>query len=340
MKLKDVAIAVSGTIEGDGELDIHAMASLLEARAGDISFLANPKYSSQMKQTSASAVLVAQDYAGETSSVLIRVKDPNKAFASLTPIFGPAPIVRAPGIHATAVIGEGVTLGQNIHIGAFTVIEDGASIGDGAVIEAQVFIGRHVKVGAGCHFYPQVVIREGCTIGDRTILHAGVKIGTDGYGYTIEIGAQGPVVTKVPQVGIVEIGCDVEIGSNTCIDRARFGRTHIGNMVKIDNLVQIGHNVQIADLCGIIAQAGIAGSARIESGALIWSQAGVSGHLTIHERAQVGPQAGVKEDVPEGEYVIGSPAVSRRAFAEQLLLARQVDKLKKKIAALEAKLNG
>lgn len=337
MKLSEVVQAVNGTCEADGSIEIRAMASLLEAREGDISFLANQKYAPQMKETKASAVLVAQDYAGETAAALIRVKDPNKAFASLSPIFGPKPVVREPGIHATAVIGEGVTLGKDIYIGPYTVIEDGATIGDGTVIDGLVFIAQHVQIGKQCHLYPQVNIRESCILGDRVILHAGVKIGTDGYGYTVEIGAQGPVINKVPQIGIVEIGNDVEIGSNTCVDRARFGRTRVGDCVKIDNLVQIGHNVQIAPFVGIIAQAGIAGSAKIETGALIWSQAGVSGHLTVHERAQVAPQAGVKEDVPEGEYVAGTPAIPKRKFAETLLFPRLLDKLKKKVADLEAK---
>ncbi len=337
MKLSDVVKAVNGTLEGNAEAEICAMASLLEAREGDISFLANQKYNAQMKETKATAVLVAADYVGETSAALIRVEDPNKAFASLAPIFGPKPIVREPGIHATAVIGEGVTLGKDLYIGPYTVIEDGATIGDGTIIEGQAFIAPNVTIGKQCHIYPQVNIRESCVLGDRVILHAGVKVGSDGYGYTVEIGAQGPVITKVPQVGIVEIGNDVEIGSNTCVDRARFGRTRIGDCVKIDNLVQIGHNVQIAPFVGIIAQAGIAGSAKIESGALIWSQAGVSGHLTVHERAQVGPQSGVKEDVPEGEYVVGTPAVPKRKFAESLLLPRVVEKLKKKLGDLEAK---
>lgn len=339
MKLCDVANAVNGTFEpAVADLEICAMASLLEARKGDISFLANQKYASQMKDTAATAVLVAKDYAGETQAALIRVDDPNKAFASLAPIFGPKPVVREPGIHVTAVIGENVTLGKNIYIGPHTVIEDGVTIGDDTVIDGLVFVAQDVKIGKACHLYPQVNIRESCVLGDRVILHSGVKIGSDGYGYTVEIGAQGPVITKVPQIGIVEIGNDVEIGSNTCIDRARFGRTRIGDCVKIDNLVQIGHNVQVAPFVGIIAQAGIAGSAKIESGALIWSQAGVAGHLTVHERAQVGPQAGVKEDVPEGEYVIGAPAVPKRTFAQTLLLPRAVEKLKAKLTALEARL--
>ncbi len=338
MKLVDVAKAVNGTFEGNGELEITAMASLLEAREGDISFLANQKYLAQMKETNATAVLVSADFQGETAATLIRVEDPNKAFASLAPIFGPKPVVRKPGIHVTAVIGDNVTLGKDIYIGPHTVIEDGVTIGDNTVIEGLVFIAQDVKIGKNCHLYPQVNVREACILGNGVILHAGVKIGSDGYGYTVEIGPQGPVITKVPQVGIVEIGNEVEIGSNTCIDRARFGRTRIGDCVKIDNLVQIGHNVQVAPFVGIIAQAGIAGSAKIESGALIWSQAGIAGHLTVHERAQVGPQSGVKEDVPEGEYVLGTPAVPKRKFAEGLLLPRLVEKLKTKVSALEAKL--
>ncbi len=250
MKLVDVAKAVNGTFEGNGDVEITAMASLLEAREGDISFLANQKYLAQMKETNASAVLVSADFQGETSATLIRVEDPNKAFASLAPIFGPKPVVRQPGIHVTAVIGENVTLGKDVYIGPHTVIEDGVTIGDNCVIEGLVFIAQDVKLGKGCHIYPQVNIREACILGDGVILHAGVKVGSDGYGYTVEIGPQGPVITKVPQVG---------------------------------------------------------------------------------------PQAGVKEDVPEGEYVVGTPAVPKRKFAEGLLLPRLVDKLKAKVATLEAK---
>ena len=223
MLLSEVVKAVNGSCAAPEGVEIHAMASLLEARAGDVSFLANPKYAPQMKTTQASAVLVTPDYAGETQAVLIRVDDPNKAFASLAPLLGPKPVTRRPGIHATAVIGERVTLGKNLYIGPYTVIEDGVSIGDNTVIDGLVFIAQDVRIGADCHLYPQVNIREACILGDRVILHAGVKIGTDGYGYTVEIGPKGPVIAKVPQVGIVEIGNDVEIGSNTCVDRARFG---------------------------------------------------------------------------------------------------------------------
>ena len=166
-----------------------------------------------------------------------------------------------------------------------------------------------------------------------------MRIGSDGYVYNPNIGSDGTItIEKIPQIGIVELGNDVEIGSNTTIDRARVGRTRIGNSTKIDNLVQIGHNVQVGDYSGIIAQAGVAGSTKIGSGCIIWAQAGLSGHLTVGDRGQVGPASGLSKDVPEGEFYLGLPAVSRREFGTTMLLPRTVDKLKKKIADLEARI--
>jgi UDP-3-O-[3-hydroxymyristoyl] glucosamine N-acyltransferase len=171
------------------------------------------------------------------------------------------------------------------------------------------------------------------------ILHSGVRIGGDGYGYNPVPRADGTIsVEKIPQLGIVELGDDVEVGCNTTIDRARFGRTRIGDSTKIDNLVQIGHNVEIGSYSGVIAQAGIAGSTRVGSGCLIWAQAGLSGHLTVGDRGQVGPKSGLSKDVPPGEYYLGLPAVSRREFGAQMLLPRQVEKLKKQVAELKARL--
>ncbi len=340
MRAKEIAEKLAGAVEGDGEAELVALSSLEEARPGDISFFKDPKYAKQAASTRASAVLVPRGWQGEcAAAALIRVDDPNAAFAKVGEWFAPPPVVRAPGIHPTAVIGAGVSLGQDVHVGPWTVIEDGASVGDRCVIEAQVFIGQHAALGEGCHIYPQVTIREGCRLGRRVILHSGVRIGGDGYGYNPVIGADGSIkIEKIPQIGIVELGDDVEIGCNTTVDRARFGRTRIGNSVKIDNLVQIGHNVQVGDYSGIIAQAGVAGSTRIGSGCLIWAQAGISGHLTIGDRAQVGPASGLSKSVPEGEYYLGLPACPKREFGAQLLVPRQVEKLKAKVAELEARL--
>ncbi len=340
LSASEIAARLGGTVEGDGACEIAALSSLTEARRGDISFFKDAKYAGQLAATRASAVLVPRAWSGACpAQALIRVDDPNAAFTQVGGWFAPPPVVRLPGVHPTAVLGEGVTLGEGVHIGPWTVVEANTRVGAGCVLEAQVFVGSDVTLGEGCHLYPQVTVREGCVLGRRVILHSGVRIGGDGYGYNPVLGADGSIrIEKIPQTGIVELGDDVEVGCNTTIDRARFGRTRIGNSVKIDNLVQIGHNVQIGDYSGVIAQAGVAGSTRIGSGCLIWAQAGLSGHLTIGDRGQVGPKSGLSKDVPAGEYYIGLPACSRREFGAQLLVPRQVEKLKAKVAALEAAL--
>ena len=340
MTVQELSERLGGQLSGDASLEILALASLAEARAGDVSFFKDSKYARQLAATRASAVLVPRGWQGECSaSALIRVADPDAAFTRAAEWFAPPPVVRAPGIHPTAVIAQGARLGKDVHVGPWTVIEEGAVIGDRSVIEAQVFIGQRAELGEACHLYPQVTVREGCLLGSRVILHSGVRIGGDGYGYTPVFRPDGSVsVEKIPQLGIVELGDDVEVGCNTTIDRARFGRTRIGNSTKIDNLVQIGHNVQIGEYSGVIAQAGVAGSTRIGSGCLIWAQAGLSGHLTIGDRAQVGPKSGLSKDVPAGEYYLGLPAIPKRDFAAQLLVPRQVEKLKARVAELEARL--
>lgn len=340
MTVREIADLLCGLVEGDDTAAIGAIASLDEARKGDLSFLHSSKYGSKMKTTRASAVLVAADWEGEHGdATLIRVADPNGAFSAIAPRFAPPVPVRKPGIHPTAVIAPGAKIGADVHIGPWTVVEDGAVIGDRCVIEAQVFIGENVRLGAECHIYPQVTIREACILGARCILHCGVRLGGDGYGYNPTVLPDGRIrIDKIPQLGIVELGDDVEIGSNTTVDRARFGRTRLGNGVKLDNLVQIGHNVRIDDCSGIIAQAGIAGSAHIGSGCIIWAQAGISGHLTVHNGAQVGPQAGVTKDVPTGEYCLGAPAVPKREYAQTLMLPRTVSRLVVKVKELEEKI--
>ena len=334
-----LAARVGGIVEGAGDAEIRALSALAEAREGDVSFLANSRYESLMASTAATAVVVGRDWHGAHSCrALIRVDNPDKAFSGLATLLGPQPVVRAPGVHPTAVVAPGAKLGRDVCVGPCAVIEDGAVVGDRSVIEAQCYVGRDAALGCDCHLYPQVSIREGCRIGDRLIAHCGVVVGSDGYGYNVEFHDGHPAVVKIPQIGIVEIGHDVEIGANTTIDRARFGRTRIGNHVKIDNLVQVAHNVQIGDLSGLVAQCGIAGSSQIGSGCMIWAQAGIAGHLKIGDRAQVGPQAGLSKDVPPGEFVLGSPAMPKREFAVGLTVPRTVEKLKARVAELEARL--
>lgn len=338
MKASELARTLGGVLEGK-DVDLLACGGLEEARAGDLSFCKDPKHVKLVETTKASAVLLPKDWDHGAPCSIIRVKDPNAACMAAAKIFAPPEPVRTPGVHASAVVDPSVKLGKNVHIGPFTVIEKNAEIGDDAIIEAQVFIGEGCKVGAKTHIYPQVTLREGTIVGKGCILHCGVRLGGDGYGYTTSVGLTGIKIEKIPQLGIVELGDGVEIGSNTTIDRARIGRTYIGPMTKIDNLVQVGHNVKIAGYSGLIAQSGVAGSAQIGKGCLIWAQAGISGHIKIADGVQVGPQAGVPQSLDGSvKYVIGAPAESMKDFGGRVLLPKMVAKLKADIKELKARL--
>lgn len=339
MKASELAAALGGVLEGD-DVEIVACGGLEEARNGDLSFCKDPKHVKLVASTQASAVLLPQDWAHGAPCSVIRVADPNLACMAAAKMFAPPEPVRAPGVHPTAVIDPAVTLGEGVHVGAFTVIEKGAVIGDGAVIEAQVFIGEGCKVGAKTRIYPQVTLREGTVVGRECIIHCGVRLGGDGYGFNNGRREDGSVyIEKIPQLGIVEIGDGVEIGSNTTIDRARIGRTYIGPMTKIDNLVQIGHNVKVKGYSGLIAQSGIAGSTEIGYGCLIWAQSGISGHIKIADGVQVGPQAGVPQSLDGSvKYVIGAPAESMKDFGGRVLLPKMLAKLKAEVKELKAKI--
>ena len=336
MRASELAKTLGGTLEGS-DVDILACAGLEEARKGDLSFCKDPKHVALVQVTKASAVLLTKDWEHGAPCAIIRVKDPNDACMKAAALLAPPPPVRAPGVHPTAVIDPSVRLGKRVHVGAYTVIEKGAEIGDDCLIEAQVFIGENCRLGDGCHLYPQVTLREGSVLGKKVILHCGVRIGGDGYGYTMSVGLTGIKIEKIPQLGIVELGDGVEVGSNTTIDRARIGRTYIGPQTKIDNLVQIGHNVKVAGYSGIIAQAGVAGSTQIGKGCLIWAQAGISGHIKIADGVQVGPQAGVPKTLDGSvKYVLGAPAESKKEFGARLLLPRLVEKLRAEVKELKA----
>ena len=332
MKASELAKALGGTLEG-ADVELVACGGLEEARPGDLSFCKDPKHVKLVESTRASAVLLPPDWSHGAPCAIIRVADPNHACMAAAKIFAPPDPVRAPGVHPTAVVDPSAKLGARVHVGAFTVIEKGCEIGDGAVIEAQVFVGEGCKVGAKTHVYPQVTLREGTIVGRDCILHCGVRLGGDGYGFTNGRREDGSIfIEKIPQLGIVEIGDGVEIGSNTTIDRARIGRTYIGPMTKIDNLVQIGHNVKVKGYSGLIAQSGVAGSTEIGAGCLIWAQAGISGHIKIADGVQVGPQAGVPQSLDGSvKYVIGTPAVSMREFGERTLAPKMIAKLKAEV---------
>jgi UDP-3-O-[3-hydroxymyristoyl] glucosamine N-acyltransferase len=334
MKLSELARQIDGVFSGDGAVDIRGVAGIREAGSGEVSFIANPRYAPEAAATKASAVIVAEDWVAECPATLIRVKNPDVAFAKATAIFYtpvPAPVT---GVHPSAVVARDAELGSGVCIGPLCVIESGAKIGAGTVISAQCYIGFRSVVGEKSFLYPQVSLREFVKIGSRSIIHNGTVIGSDGFGYCVD--GEG-IRTKIPQVGIVEVGDDVEIGANVTIDRARFGITKIGNGVKIDNLVQIAHNVIIGDHAVIVSQVGISGSTTIGSKTILAGQAGVSGHLRIGSGVIIGPGAGVSKDIPDGDHVLGSPAMPvnkmKRMHASIMLLP----KMKERISALDSR---
>ena len=339
MMASELAKILGGTLEGE-DVELVACGGLEEARPGDLSFCKDPKHVALVQETKASAVLLPPDWTRGAPCSVIRVEDPNRACMAAAKMFAPPEPVRAPGVHASAVVDPSAKIGEGVHIGAFTVVEKGAVIGDGAVIEAQVFIGEGCRVGAKTRIYPQVTLREGTIVGRECIIHCGVRLGGDGYGFNNGRRDDGSIfIEKIPQLGIVEIGDGVEIGSNTTIDRARIGRTYIGPMTKIDNLVQIGHNVKVKGYSGLIAQSGVAGSTEIGYGCLIWAQAGVSGHIKIADGVQIGPQAGVSQSLDGSvKYVLGAPAKSMRDFGARTLLPRTVAKIKAEVKEIKAKL--
>lgn len=336
LTIAEVAEQLGGDAEGDGSIPIRGLASVREAEEGEITFVANVKYAADAAATRASAVLVARDWKYPCPCPLIRVDDPNKAFTLLAEHFAPLPPSHAPGVHPSAVVAEDVVLGDAVSVGPLCVIAAGSSIGARTVLMAGCYIGQGVTVGDDCKLYPHVSLREHVRIGHRVIVHDGTVLGSDGFGY--EVNAQG-VRTKVPQIGTVEVGDDVEFGANVTVDRARFGRTRIGNGVKIDNLVQIAHNVVIGDHAVIVAQVGIAGSSEIGAHAILAGQVGVAGHLRVGEGAVVGAQSGLWKDVPPKAQVFGYPALPQREAMSLQRHYMKLPQLKARVAELEKRLD-
>ena len=340
LSVAQVAEKLGLPYEGNGQILLQSVAGLREAGDGELSFLANPKYVGMAAKSRASAILVSLDFKGaHQAGALIRSDNPDRDFARACVFFTPAPVVYPRGVHATAVIGANVTLGADVRVGPWCVVEDGARIGDRVTLVAQNYVGHGAVIGDDTHLYPLSSVREHCVIGRRCILHNGCVVGSDGFGYSVN--ADGSR-TKIPQVGIVDVGDDVEIGANAAIDRARFGRTRIGKGVKIDNLAQIAHNVVIGEHSVIVAQVGIAGSTVVGDKVIIAGQAGIVGHISIGDGAVIGGNTGVTKDVPAGDFVFGTPAEPFRKFSEAHanvmrlpLLKERVQKLEEKVGRLE-----
>lgn len=332
MTVEELAQLFSGEIAGDSSLTITGAAPLAEATPGEITFYGNPRYLAAFRKTRASAAFVPLNFEEQIVPAQIRVANPSKAFEEVVLKFARPPIQFAPGVHPTAVLAGNVSLGEEVSIGAHAVLEPGVSIGRGTRVGANSYIGHETIVGEGCLIYPNVTIRERTRIANRVIIHSGVVIGSDGFGF--EMAAAGH--KKVPQIGIVQIDDDVEIGANTTIDRARFGRTWIQEGVKIDNLVQIAHNVVIGKHSIIVAQVGIAGSVRIGSGVVIGGQAGIIGHIEIDDGTMIGAQTGVSKSLHGGTWW-ATPAVPLKESMEHLANVRRLGKLYERVRALEKK---
>jgi len=334
LSVAEIAGRLHGRVEGNQAAMITGLAGIREAGAGELSFVANKRYVAFAATTKATAVIVAEDWSRPCSATLIRVKNPDKAFAETASWLAPQPVIFQPGIHPTAVVAETAKLGRDVFIGPHCVIEPEVVIGDRCVIYAGGYIGHGSLIGEDCKFYPQVTIREYTRIGKRVIINNGAVIGSEGFGYVQE----GAVRKKIPQIGIVVIGNDVEIGANVTIDRARFGQTRIGNGVKIDNLVMIAHNVTVGDNCVIVSQVGISGSTSIGERTILAGQVGIVGHLEIGSDVIVGAQSGVSKDIPPGTFVTGSPAIPHAKFLKSHAHLMRLPELKEKISLLEERL--
>jgi len=316
---------------------VRGIAALADAAAGELSFLGNAKYKSEVALTGASVVLLPADFAGQPkpNQLFLLVENPSVALARvcarIEQSLWPRP---APGIHPSAVVARDARVAMSATVGPLCLIEAGATIGERAHLQAQVFVGRHARIGDDAWLMPGAIVAAECELGRRVRLQPGVVIGSDGFGYEVVKGRH----EKVPQVGNVVLADDVEVGAGTTIDRARFSRTTIGEGTKIDNLVQIAHNVVIGRHCLIVAQTGISGSCRLEDYVVLGGQVGVAGHLTIGQGAKVGAQSGINGDVAPGVFLNGTPAISFMLERRLVLLTRQLPELFKRVEALEAHL--
>src|SRR5216117_387471 len=331
--LQQLATTSGGELVGDPSLQIMGAASLGDATPGEISFFANRKYVALLRKTRASAVFVPPDFTEPITLAQIRVANPTKAFEQVVVKFAPKPITFAPGIHPTAVVDPSAQIGKCVSIQPHAVIESGARIGDDTIIGAGSYIGHETVIGPGCLIYPRVTIRERSRIGSRVIIHSGAVIGADGFGFEMVDGKH----EKIQQLGIVQIDDDVEIGANTTVDRARFGRTWIQQGVKIDNLVQIAHNVVIGKNSVIVAQTGIAGSVRIGQRVLIGGQAGIIGHIEIGDNTAIGAQSGISKNISGGAWW-ATPAVPLAEAKQQIAWVRRLGKLFARVKEIEKKL--
>lgn len=331
MRLREVALFLNGEFTGDPETEIRGVGGILDAREGEITFLSDQRLLEQCRKSRASGVIV-RDFIPELGKPQIAVKNPLYAFARLLEHFYVLPLPPA-GISDAAYVSPSARIGTDVSVHAFAYVSDDAVIGEGSVVHPGVYIGNGAAIGDHCILYPNVTVREKVRIGNRVIIHPGSVVGADGFGYVLEEGRH----YKIPQVGGVEIGDDVEIGANVTIDRATTGNTTIGRGTKIDNLVQIAHNVRIGENCIIVAQVGIAGSSEIGNYVVMGGQAGVADHAKIEDGSMLGAKAGVFGHLSRGIYS-GVPAIPHREWLKSSSLFAKLPELNRKMRELEEKI--
>ncbi len=330
---KQIAELIGGRVEGNENATISTFAKIEEGLPGAISFLSNPKYTHYLYDTKSTIVLVNDDLQLEhpVQTTLIRVKNAYESVAQLLQVYEQMK-PRHTGIDPLASVSAKATIGKDVYIGAFACIGDGAVIGDGTQIYPHVVIGDGVKIGQQCLLYPNVTIYQGCKLGNRITIHAGSVVGADGFGFA----PNQKGYDKIPQIGIVIIEDDVEIGANTCIDRSTMGQTVIHRGVKLDNLIQVAHNCEVGENTVMSAQVGLAGSTKIGSWCMVGGQAGFAGHIQVADKTFVGAQCGVISNTKgQGEQLIGSPAMDPKLYFKAMAVMKHLPDMYRELNALK-----
>ena len=330
LKLRDLAERLDCRLEGDGEVQIRRLAGIETAEAGDLTFFANPRYTTALRSTRAAAVILADD-APPAPCPMLRTAAPYLAFARAVELFTDAP-PPAPGVDSASHVADDAQLGDGVSVGPFVSIGSGAVVGPRTIIHPNVCIGPGVTIGADCVIHSQAGLRERVVLGDRVVVQNGAVIGSDGFGF-----ARRPDGThqKIPQHGGLVIENDVEIGALVAIDRPALGETRIAAGAKIDNLVQVGHSVKIGRNALLAAQVGIAGSTEIGDDVVLAGQVGVNGHITVGKGVRATGQTGITNSVPPGSFISGLPAIENRAWRKAASSFVQLPALRKRVAALE-----
>ena len=333
---KQIAEFIQGRVEGDENAIVNTFAKIEEGKKGAISFLSNPKYTHFIYDTASSVVLVNESLELErpTNATLIRVENAYECVAKLLQLYESMK-PKKKGIDSLAFIDATAKIGKDCYIGPFVAIGPGVVIGDGCVLHPHVTIGENASIGNNTEIYSNAVVYHHCKIGCNCVLHAGCVIGADGFGFAPS--ADG--YDKIPQIGIVTIEDNVEIGANTCIDRSTMGSTYIRKGVKLDNLIQVAHNVEIGENTVMAAQGGIAGSTKVGKWCMFGGQVGMAGHITIADQTNVGAQAGISNSVKKsGTTIIGSPAWDAKGFMKSAAMFRRLPDMYKQLAELQSKI--